>query len=285
MNWKNLFTPVKNMDSNEAKKYMDTHSSNSYQLLDVRQPDEYEKEHIPGSSLIPLPNLSDRLSELDSEKPTLVYCAVGGRSRAASQLISGKGFNEVYNLAGGIKAWNNPKATGPVEEGLELVGDLFTGKEEYSDAFHLAYAMEKGLRLFYFGLADKEQDESHKQLFNRLAGFENKHMLRLVEEYQADTGNKSDSNIEDFATGNMPEGVMEGGSVTKFLQKADPGFDRLSSIIDFAMSLEAQALDLYSRLAKNSDKIRVHDFFLRLADEEKTHLNYLAKERSDIKSD
>jgi rhodanese-related sulfurtransferase/rubrerythrin len=278
MNWKKLFTPVKNMDSDEAKKYMDTHNSDSYQLLDVRQPDEYEREHIPGAALIPLPKLPDRLSELDSEKPTLVYCAVGGRSRAAAQLISGKGFGEVYNLSGGIKAWNKPKAAGPPEEGLEVISGLFGGEEEYSDAFHLAYAMEKGLQIFYLKLADKNQDESHKKLFNRLAEFENKHMARLVEEYQADTGNKSDSIKEDFAGGNLPEGIMEGGSVSKFLQKAEPGFEKMSSIIDFAMSLEAQALDLYSRMAKMSDKIAVHDFFLRLADEEKAHLNYLAQE-------
>ncbi|MBU4009708.1 MAG: sulfurtransferase, partial [Proteobacteria bacterium] len=199
-----------------------------------------------------------------------------------AQLISGKGFNEVYNLAGGIKAWNNPKATGSPEEGLELVGGLFGREKEYSDAFHLAYAMEKGLQLFYHNLADKDPDESNKKLFNRLAEFENKHMLRLVEEYQADTGDKSESTKEDFAAGNIHEGIMEGGSVSKFLQKAEAGFDRTASIIDFAMSLEAQALDLYSRMAKISDKIQVHDFFLRLADEEKTHLNYLAKEMDSI---
>ncbi|MFH2044136.1 MAG: rhodanese-like domain-containing protein [Pseudomonadota bacterium] len=278
MNWKNLFTPVKNMNSDEAKKYMDTHISDSYQLLDVRQPDEYENEHIPGAALIPLPKLPDRLSELDSKKPTLVYCAVGGRSRAAAQLISGKGFGEVYNLSGGIKAWNNPKAAGSLEEGLEVISGLFGGEEEYSDAFHLAYAMEKGLQLFYLKLADKESDESHKKLFNRLADFENKHMARLVEEYRADTGNKSESLKEDFTTTNIPEGIMEGGSISKFLQKAEPGFEKMASIIDFAMSLEAQALDLYSRIAKTSDKIAVHDFFLRIADEEKEHLNYLAKE-------
>ena len=42
-------------------------------ILDVRQPNEYRQSHIPGASLIPLPELSDRLGEIDPEKPVLVY--------------------------------------------------------------------------------------------------------------------------------------------------------------------------------------------------------------------
>ncbi len=42
-------------------------------ILDVRQPNEYEASHIPGAKLIPLPDLGDRLFELDPQKPTLIY--------------------------------------------------------------------------------------------------------------------------------------------------------------------------------------------------------------------
>jgi rhodanese-related sulfurtransferase len=45
----------------------------SYTLLDVRQPGEYEKERIPGANLIPLPELSDRLGEIDHERPIITY--------------------------------------------------------------------------------------------------------------------------------------------------------------------------------------------------------------------
>jgi sulfur-carrier protein adenylyltransferase/sulfurtransferase len=44
------------------------------------------------------------LGEIDAQKPTLVYFAIGGRSRVAAQMLAGKGFQEVYNLSGGIKA-------------------------------------------------------------------------------------------------------------------------------------------------------------------------------------
>lgn len=78
---KRLFTPVQSMDAKEARQYMAEHEEGSYRLLDVRQPGEYEKGHIPGAKLIPLPVLRDEMKTLEHEKPTIVYCAIGGRSR------------------------------------------------------------------------------------------------------------------------------------------------------------------------------------------------------------
>jgi rhodanese-related sulfurtransferase len=121
MRWKQFLTPVNSIHTEEAKNYISTHEEGSYALLDVHQPREYEVEHIPGSKLIPLPELSDRLAELNSQTPTIVYCAVGGRSRVAAQLLSGQGFTEIYNLKGGIKAWKGQTAIGPVEEGMVLL--------------------------------------------------------------------------------------------------------------------------------------------------------------------
>jgi rhodanese-related sulfurtransferase len=73
MRWKQFFTPVKSLTTDEAKDFMQGKAIDEYTLLDVRQPGEYETEHIPGSKLIPLPDLNDRLNELDPNKPTLVY--------------------------------------------------------------------------------------------------------------------------------------------------------------------------------------------------------------------
>ena len=68
-----LFTPVESKSAEEAGAYMAEHREGSYTLLDVRQPGEYEESHIPGATLIPLPELTDSLAELDPEKPTIVY--------------------------------------------------------------------------------------------------------------------------------------------------------------------------------------------------------------------
>ena len=73
MKWKQFFTPVKNMDAEEARAYMAGHQEGTYTLLDVRQLGEYENSRIPGATLIPLPQLSDRLGELNPEKPVITY--------------------------------------------------------------------------------------------------------------------------------------------------------------------------------------------------------------------
>jgi 3-mercaptopyruvate sulfurtransferase SseA len=70
---KKLFTPVKSINNEAAKKFMAEQPEGAYTLLDVRQPGEYEGEHIPGAKLIPLPDLKDQLSRLDKQKPVLVY--------------------------------------------------------------------------------------------------------------------------------------------------------------------------------------------------------------------
>lgn len=73
MRWKQFLTPVKSMNSQQAREFMQQHSAEEFTILDVRQPEEYKQEHLPGSKLIPLPELSERLNEIDPDKPTIVY--------------------------------------------------------------------------------------------------------------------------------------------------------------------------------------------------------------------
>jgi len=73
MKWKQFLMPVGSMDTEEAKAYMSRHREGTFTVLDVRQPGEYAKARIPGAKLVPLPELSTRLAELDPDKPTIVY--------------------------------------------------------------------------------------------------------------------------------------------------------------------------------------------------------------------
>jgi rhodanese-related sulfurtransferase len=73
MKWKQFFTPAKSMDADQARAFIKDHKQGSFTLLDVRQPGEYEKTRIPGAKLIPLPELPNRLHELDPEKPVIAY--------------------------------------------------------------------------------------------------------------------------------------------------------------------------------------------------------------------
>ncbi len=74
MIWNNLFTtPYANISAADVKKFIAAHKPEEYQLIDVRQPQEYATEHIPGAKLIPLAELPERLTELDPGKPTFIY--------------------------------------------------------------------------------------------------------------------------------------------------------------------------------------------------------------------
>jgi len=71
MGIRDIFSTFTNMDTKQFQSFTDTNQEGNYTLLDVRQPTEYEGARIPGSQLIPLPTLTDRLQELDPEKPVI----------------------------------------------------------------------------------------------------------------------------------------------------------------------------------------------------------------------
>lgn len=67
------FKPVETMTAEEVREFLKTHTPEDYNLVDVRQPKEYERKHLPGARLIPVAELPQRLSELDPKKPTIAY--------------------------------------------------------------------------------------------------------------------------------------------------------------------------------------------------------------------
>jgi len=77
------------------------------QLIDVREPFEFEIARIDGAKLIPLGQLANRLHELKRNGQTVVHCHTGMRSAQAVQMLRQTGFTNVYNLEGGIDAWAN----------------------------------------------------------------------------------------------------------------------------------------------------------------------------------
>lgn len=74
-------------------------------VLDVREPWEYQTGHIVGAKLIPLGELSQRVAELNPEQPVAVICQSGSRSQSAASFLAQQGFKKVYNVVGGMSAW------------------------------------------------------------------------------------------------------------------------------------------------------------------------------------
>ena len=67
------FKPVSTWPAEKVRQFMKDKNPDQYNLIDVRQPGEYERGHLPGAKLIPLGELKDRLSEVDPNKPTILY--------------------------------------------------------------------------------------------------------------------------------------------------------------------------------------------------------------------
>jgi len=95
---------AKDITSTEANTIM-VKRKNAY-LLDVRTPDERRQGYIPGSVLIPIDMVGKRLAEIPKNRPVIVYCAVGSRSRSVAQALANSGYPEVYNMRDGIYGWN-----------------------------------------------------------------------------------------------------------------------------------------------------------------------------------
>ena len=271
MRWKQFFTPVKSMDALQAKDYLAANPSETFTILDVRQPGEYESGHIPGSKLIPLPDLNDRIDEIDTKKPTIVYCAVGGRSRVAAQMLAGKGFSEVFNLSGGFKAWKSDRAIGREDQGLEL----FSGQESPTETLIIAYSMENGLREYYLTMIPWVENHDARRLFEKLADIEIKHQERILNQYCSITGTEVDCEI--FQSTKVVPAVEGGLTTEEYVQLYKPDLESVEEIIGLAMAIEAQALDLYQRAAENSDNEESKKILLQIANEEKTHLAQLGK--------
>jgi len=271
MRWKQFFTPVQSMTSGEAKEFMSGKTLDEFTLLDVRQPGEYIKNHIPGSKLIPIGDLDKRLDEINPSKPVLTYCAVGGRSRVASQMLAGKGFDQVINMSGGIKAWDDPVAFGSEEQGL----DLLTGNESIKETLIIAYSLEAGLRDFYITMIGKVADSEVKSLFQKLSDIELIHQNRILEEYIQITGKEIDR--ETFESEQVEKAVEGGLTTDEYIRLFRPDWNALSDIVDLAMSIEAQALDLYTRAADRSTDERSRGALKKIAEEERAHLEQLAK--------
>jgi rhodanese-related sulfurtransferase len=67
------FKSAMSMTAEEVREFLKNKNSEEYNLVDVRQPKEYERGHIPGARLIPVGELRDHIQELDPDKPTITY--------------------------------------------------------------------------------------------------------------------------------------------------------------------------------------------------------------------
>src|SRR3954463_9513362 len=87
----------------DLKRRMDR--GDALKIVDVREPNEYQINRIPGSQLIPLGDVPKRYEELNKNDEIVVHCKMGGRSAKAADFLRSVGFTKVLNLKGGILDW------------------------------------------------------------------------------------------------------------------------------------------------------------------------------------
>jgi len=191
---------------------------------------------------------------------------MGGRSRAAAQFLAGQGFEEVYNLKGGIAAWQGLKAFGPAEMGMMPL----KGNETPQEVIVLAYGMEQGLADFYARVLGMTQDSAVQKIIGKLVQIEEKHKDKLFALYQALEPTTQERTLFEER---IVSGVMEGGFTgEEFLEKNKPLLDTVENLLSLAMMLEAQALDLYTRYAQKVEDVQSRSVLHDIAEEEKGHL-------------
>ncbi len=113
--WQMLRQKLKNLRPEEFARALDRR--NGAVLIDVRTPEEFRQAHLPGAINISYltPDLWESLEQLDRETTYFIYCRTERRSMRVCMLMQNGGFRQVYNMEGGLIAWE--EAFGPVAMG------------------------------------------------------------------------------------------------------------------------------------------------------------------------
>ena len=110
--WNNAGLPIETIPQNSVHEVKE--ALGELQVFDVRSPDEWNGGHIPTAHHLFLPEIAERASGFDKNKPTATYCASGYRASLAASLLKQQGFKDVRNIPGSWQAWKAAKF--PVEK-------------------------------------------------------------------------------------------------------------------------------------------------------------------------
>jgi rubrerythrin len=152
---------------------------------------------------------------------------------------------------------------------------LLTGKESIEETLVAAYSLEAGLRDFYLSMIEKVRQDDIKYLFQKLSKIETVHQDRIFNEYLQVSGKQVTR--EAFENDLVIDAVEGGLTTDEYIQMFRPDWESAVDIISLAMSIEAQALDLYTRASERSEDPRSEAALIKIAEEERVHLEQLGK--------
>lgn len=247
-----------------------------YLLLDVRQPEEYERGHLPGAELVPLGELPDRIAELPRDRTVVVYCRTGQRSAAATILLRDHGHPHAVNLVGGILAYRGAV----VGSRPELAGPVFDVSRTAAENAAIAWQLERATAELYASeAAARASEASTAMLLERLARSEVAHQA-LLEDLVPRVDAGATGPLWPHSVRVLEPRLIEGGIPLGEAQEwARTASDR--ELFELAASFEAVAFDRYAVLARRARGKASRRVFEALANAEREHLAWLVEAIGD----
>ena len=265
-------TGIVNLDTEQLRAYLDNHREQDFMLIDVREPSEYSRLHIPGARLIPFPLIEEEIPKLPLDKDLIFTCRSGIRSRAAATLARDQfdGKVNIFSHTGGILSWH-----GKTVSGFPRVR-VFGQFDDFTAVLNAGIDMEKGAWIFYQRVLARFPQAPFTDAFVSLSQAETSHALTL---YNLLRGR--DASVPDFDTvfATAKGEVLEGG-VT--LQQTIDKLGKLEdndpiSLLEMALDIEYAAYDLYRRGAEMADDPEIKRILYGIAHAEKAHMRNLAE--------
>ncbi len=261
-------TRVVDVTPDSFKQYMDDHRDEEYLLVDVREPQEYERSHIPGAQLFPLGQLESRLKNLPSHRDIIFACRSGVRSRVAAHMAVEKmdTHRAIYNLDGGILAWQ-----GHTVKDFPRV-KLLALEAGVQQTLLAAMDLEKGAWNIYRHIQSHFSASSLSRIIDYLSMAEMAHAEALYAVWQE--GEIDPPGFEDLfsgLTGDILEGGMPLAEAIRGLESST--IPRDLAIYELALDIEFTAYDLYRSAAETASEPVLKTLFLHISEGEKQHMN------------
>lgn len=243
-----------------------------YVLVDVRQPDEYLKGHIPGSLLLPLAALPARMAELPRDRDVFFYCRSGKRSQAAAIFLAAQPrvAGEVYTMEGGMLAWNGEVL--PQAPNLRLFDPAGSDR----DLLLRAMDLERGAARLYAAIGARHGGLPWGAHLAGLAGAEEVH-ARLIYRFWAESQADPPAFAEVY--GGLAGDLVEGGLSLADLMavvEAQP-LTPCRAIVELALTVEYAAYDLSRTMAHRFRGQPLEAAFTGIAEAERAHMRQAAE--------
>lgn len=265
---------VVNITPDDLRAHMAAHPEGDYVVIDVRQPEEYRAQHIPGAKLMPLMELENHLEEVETSKETykIFLCRSGARSgRAAGFFAEARGLQNVFNVAGGMLGWNGHVLPDfPNVKAFGAVGSV-------QDVLRRAINLEKGADDLYAGLLRHFEGTPQAELIEQLSKAEEAHGRAVYGALKK----VAQGHLDDFEQlySEMEGDILESGqSVDEVIEVAKKAAEHgTTSLLELALDLEFKAYDLYRNLAHRTEDDALRATLLELAEHEKRHASALIR--------